>query len=210
MIRLLRLCDFGCFLEEPLPRNGAKPGNSTLEQHRSESCRAVEAHYPTVVFALAIASMLFLPSVNETATAQTLSTPHQIPIEHLYWHFLIHQYQVDQSAAKLQANGKDATWMRNHLQQGVGFSDADYAFVRISAARLSGELAALNQRAAALQASNVLSLSSSEFKLLSQQRTADINAEVAYLKANLSPEKITALETYMQQFFIHSGQGVQK
>jgi hypothetical protein len=163
-----------------------------------------------MVSAIAIVSTLFLPILNEAASAQAAPVlTHPIPIEHYYWHFLVHQNQLDHSAAAMQAAGKSSDWMRNHLQRGLGFSDADYAAVRISSTRLAGELAVLNQQAAALSAAHVGSLGSSQFRLLSNQRTADINAEVAFLRQNLPPERIAALESYMVQFFTHSTKGVQ-
>jgi len=38
-------------------------------------------------------------------------------------------------------------------------------------------------------------------KALAAQRDADLNAEVAFLKGNLSPDKRAKLEAFMVQFF---------
>jgi hypothetical protein len=155
---------------------------------------------------LAAITSLLVPSLPQTAAAQATqpaASTHAIPIEHYYWHFLVHQNQLDHSAA-LMKPGKDSDWMRNHHQRSLGFTDAEYTAVRTSSTRLANELAVLNQRAAALSAMHVGLLGSSQFRQLSNQRTANINEEVASLRQTLPPEKIAALEAYMVQFFTHS------
>jgi hypothetical protein len=51
-----------------------------------------------------------------------------VSLPHLYWHFLIHQSELDAFAAKLDAQGQ-AEGLRNDLQTQLGFSDGDYAAV---------------------------------------------------------------------------------
>jgi len=127
--------------------------------------------------------------------------PSPVPLAHLYWHFLIYQNSHDAIAAQLIAQGKDGTWVRNHLQERMGFSDDDFAPIRISATRLASEVQALNAQAAAIRASGVSPANAAQLKALAAQREADISAEILYLRQSLSEERITAFEAFITQFF---------
>jgi hypothetical protein len=124
-----------------------------------------------------------------------------VSLPHLYWLFLIHQNQLDARAASEEAKGQDGSWMRNHLQTSLGFSDADYSSVRASAVRLAAEMKDLDAQAAASRAPGRSPLSSADLKDLAAQREAAINNEVAYLSEVLSPENKAKLEAFMTQFF---------
>jgi len=87
------------------------------------------------------------------------------------------------------------------LQRKMGFSDADFAPIRASSVRLSSELQALDAQAASLRAAGISSSNAAQLKALAVQREADINVEIASLKQALSPDKITAFEAFITQFF---------
>jgi hypothetical protein len=135
--------------------------------------------------------------------------PGPVPLPHLYWHFLIYQSQFDAQAAAVEAQGGDGTWMRNHLQIRMGFSDADFAPIRDSAQRLSSELAALDAQAATIVAAGDPSTTAAQLQALDDQREAYINAEISTLKQALSPERITAFETFITQFYAPNPQTIQ-
>jgi len=124
-----------------------------------------------------------------------------VPLAHLYWHFLVHQNQLDMKAASEEARGKDGSWLRNHHQTSLGFSDAEYAAIRTSSLRLTAETKDLDAQLAAIRAAGPSTTSQAQLKDLIAQREADINAEVTYLKRTLPPEKIAAFEHYIVQFF---------
>ena len=142
-----------------------------------------------------------LISAQQPQTSNGSSQPKPVPIEHLYWHFLVHQNHLEARAASEEAQGKDGKWLRNHHQASLGFSDADYAAIRTSSARLTAEVDALDKQAAAIIAVGPSASSSAQLKALAAQREADISAEITYLKQTLSPAKIQSLESYMRQFF---------
>jgi len=127
--------------------------------------------------------------------------PKPVSLPHLYLFFLIHQNQLDARAASEEAKGQDGSWMRNHLQTSLGFSDADYSSVRASSVRLAAEMKDLDAQVAASRAPGRSPLSSAELKDLAAQREAAINNEVAYLTDILSPENKAKLEAFMTQFF---------
>lgn len=151
--------------------------------------------------------LLLQTVVGQVAQAPKQAVPtayrvqQKIPIAHYYWHFLIHQNDVDRLATLRTAKGLDGTWMRNHLQMGVGFSDVDYGPVRISASRLGAELNALDTQAKTIRAGVSSIQAAGQLHSLAIQQEADISAEVTYLQSTLSPAKITIFEAYMVSFF---------
>jgi len=151
--------------------------------------------------------LLLHPAMGQTAPAQLqpsssgLSQPKPVPLAHLYWHFLVHQNQLDTKAASENAQGRDGSWLRNHHQASLGFSDADYAAIRTSSVRLTAEVGALDAQAATIRAAGPSASSSAQLKALAAQREEYINAEITYLKQTLPPKKILAFESYITQFF---------
>lgn len=153
------------------------------------------------VAACAIASNAFEEQASAQASQNVAASPSQLKplsVPHLYWHFLIHQNQLDAFAATLQAQGKDGSALRNDLQQRLGFSDADYAPIRESSQRLASELRPLQQQLESLGHS---SLSSAQVEALIGQRDNYIANEISFLSANLSPQNKASLEKFMVQFF---------
>jgi hypothetical protein len=158
----------------------------------------------TVAFfrAAMVVCIIAAGSVAPKSRAQQVAPPpHTIPIEHYYRHYLVHQNLLDQLAAARDAKGQDGTWMRNHLQLKLGFSDADYAFVRSSSQSLAGKIKSLDAQALAIKSAGLTSTSQSQLQALAAQREMAVNAEVSSLRAKLPPAKISALEVFMVQFF---------
>lgn len=151
-----------------------------------------------------LALLLLGGALAPTATAQQAqnqaNTASQKPVSlsHLYWHFLIHQNQLDEAAARLQAKGGNGNAVRNSLQNQLGFSDADYASIRTSSQRLASELKPLDERLHTLQQSPA---SGAQARNLIDQREALISNEVYNLSLELSPQNKAALEAFMDQFF---------
>ena len=139
-----------------------------------------------------------IQSQQPSASVQNSRRP---PIEHYYLQFLHHQNELDEWAERQAAKGHDGSALRNHMQKDMGFSDADYAPIRASSVRLTAELTALNAQAVALGAGGTSPAGNSQMMALFAQRDTDVNAEVAYLKSSLPPDKIAKLEAYMVQFF---------
>ncbi len=166
----------------------------------------------TILSFMLLSCGLLYPAVSQTtqstqATTLRQARPHVIPIEHYYWHYLVHQYQLDQIAAAREAKGQDGKWLRNHLQTSLGFSDADYAAVRISSKRLATELNAINAQAATIRAAGPSSAGFEQLKSLTAQREVKLNAEVSYIRQTLPPAKPAAFEVFMVQFLSHTTAG---
>lgn len=141
-----------------------------------------------------------LTEAQRRPTGKPLPPP-QLPLSHLYWHYLAYQNNLDTKAAELGAHGKDGTLMYNHLQKHLGFSDADYAPIRDSSARLTSEVKALDDQAKAIIAAGEAFSKRDQLQALSAQRQAAIDAEIIYLKQALPPEKIKAFETFLARMF---------
>jgi hypothetical protein len=121
-----------------------------------------------------------------------------LPLPHLYWHFLIHQSELDALAAKLTAQGKDGQAVGNDLQTRLGFSDADYAPVRTSSQRLAAELQPIQAQLKLLYGS---ASNASQIQALIAQRETYIDNEVYNLSTELSAANKSALEAFMTAFF---------
>ncbi len=128
--------------------------------------------------------------------------PRPIPLSHYYWYFLRHQKTLDDFAARRAAEGKDGNQFRNDLQTRLGFTDAEYAPIRIASGRLSAEVVTLNGKAREVQKGEPIpTVREDELKQLVAEREQDIQAEVTFLKQSLPPERIATLEAFAVQFF---------
>jgi hypothetical protein len=125
---------------------------------------------------------------------------HAVPLAHLYWHFLVYQNHLDTVAVAQEAQGKDGSWARNHLQTELGLTDAEYAPIRVSSARLAAEVAALDAQASALRAGTATP-DVTKLKALTVQREEAIHAEIVFLKQTLPPDRMSAFEAFLVQFF---------
>jgi hypothetical protein len=147
------------------------------------------------------------PAQGQVASAQPQQPsngPFQIrpeSLEHLYWHFLVFQNHLDTKAADLDTHGKDGSGLRNLLQKKTGLSDAEFAHIRTSSVRLTAKVKELDAQAVAIRASGHSSTSYNQLHALTIQRETNINAEIAYLKQNLPPDRIKAFEAFLTQFF---------
>jgi hypothetical protein len=148
---------------------------------------------------------LLLPTLGESQQSQPPSNgtaQSALPsMPHMYWHFLVYQNHLDTVAAAQAAQGNDASFLRNHFQLKLGFSDAGFAPIRTSSARLTAEVQALDAEAAAIRAAGQSPTSTAQLKALAAAREADINAEVAFLQQTLSPAQVTAFEAFLTQLF---------
>lgn len=157
------------------------------------------------VLAIILASVCVIPGVGLSQTPKAQPSPsvtfHPVPLRHLYLHFLIFQNVLNMRAAEESSQGKDGTPLRNSLQNMVGFSDADYAPIQSAATELASELKTLDAQAATIRAAGPSASATAQLKNLAAQREAYIDAEILALKEALPPNKITALETFITEFF---------
>jgi hypothetical protein len=166
--------------------------------------RAVEDDMRKVVFLLVgffFLSLFSFPQAQQPRLSHGFPHWQPVSLAHLYWHFLAYQNHLDTEAAAKVTQGQDGSGLRNHLQVRMGFSDADYAPIRISSARLAAELTPLNAQAAEIRSAGPSSANSAQMQALTVQREAAINAEISYLKQTLSPAKIMAFEAFITQLF---------
>lgn len=162
---------------------------------------------PAMLSRCALAAALFIftaagfaqqsPQPSNGGTSQL--TPVSLP--HLYWHFLVYLNFLDTKADELTAQGKSSDWLRNDLQTRLGFSDADFAPIRVSSQRLAPQAATFNEQIKALKGQAPSAANQAQLLSLVAQREAAINAEIGVLRQELSPEKRAALEAFMTQFF---------
>jgi hypothetical protein len=147
------------------------------------------------------------PAMGQATTTQqqqpsnTPSYFRPVPLAHLYWHFLVLQNFLDTKAAEQKSRGKDGSGLRNQLQKKVRLSDADFAPIRTSSARLTVKVKDLDAQAVAIQKTGASPSNRDRLKALTVQRETDINAEISYLKKNMSPEQIKSFEAFLTQFF---------
>ena len=158
-----------------------------------------------VLLGLVLFSGAMLPTaVSQTTQSQQAtsgSALRQTPITHYYWRYLAHQNELDTWATAQAAKGHDGSALRNHLQKGLGLSDADYAPIRTSSVRLTAKVKSLDAQAVAIRAAGPTPTSYAQLQALTAQRETAINAEVSFLKTKLTPDKIARLELFMVHFF---------
>ncbi|HMD83987.1 MAG TPA: hypothetical protein VKO18_04710 [Terriglobia bacterium] len=165
---------------------------------------------------LGLAGTLLCVLVGVPALAQTSSpVPSkgqkvQAPLSHLYWHFLLYQNHLDKVATQREQQGKNGAWLRNHFQNELGFTDAQFAVVRATAQRLETELKGVDAQAKAIiDADHAAHRQQSgsphtwrpvppELKALQQQHEAVIQSEVSHLKGALGPDLAAKLDALLQ------------
>lgn len=155
---------------------------------------------------LLVLVLLFLPctSMHQAIGQQSQSQPgtasqlQPVPLPHLYWHFLIHQNDLDAFAAKLTAQDQNGLALRNDLQIKLRFSDADYAPIRTASQRLAAELEPIEEQLRSLRNSPE---SANQAQALIAQRESYINNEVYNLSIELSAQNKVSLEKFMAAFF---------
>jgi hypothetical protein len=149
-----------------------------------------------VLLFLACASVYQAIGQHAQSQAETASQLKPVSLPHLYWHFLIHQSDLDGIASKLTAQG--GLTLRNDLQTNLGFSDADYAPIRTSSQRLAAELDPIEGQLKSLRNSPERA---SQAQALIAQRESYINNEVYNLSIELSAQNKALLEKFMTTFF---------
>jgi hypothetical protein len=101
----------------------------------------------------------------------------------------------------LDAQGKNGTVVRNHLQRSLGWSDADFTPIRASSVRLAAKAKDLHAKNHAILAAGKSSSSPNQLQALASQRDAALNAEVSHLRSTLPPDKVGAFEAFLARMF---------
>ena len=145
--------------------------------------------------------------------SQGYAQPRPVSLPHLYWHFVVYQHHLEEVAAEHEKQGKEGQWLRNYLQTKLGFTDTDFAPIRVSAERLSAEIKDLDSKAMTIAAADrearrkgLVALDATppgheQLKALTAEREADINAEIQSLNQALSQKNADALRTFLTQRF---------
>ncbi len=147
-------------------------------------------------------SQLSSTQLSSTQLNSTQLRPPSLP--QLYWAFLSYQNHLDTLAAQREAQGQDASWIRNGLQTRLGFSDADYAPIRTSAKRLTSEIAVLSRQVKQIRAAGSSTSSSAQAQALTaltKQRQTYVANEIYNLTEALSPQNKATFEKFITQFF---------
>lgn len=171
---------------------------------------ARKSHY-TVISTL-LGFMLVMCALSGPAVGQVTPAPQHplsrkpsqirpVPVEHLYWYFLLFQNHIDTRAAELDAQGKNGTVVRNHLQRSLGWSDADFTPIHDASVRLAAKAKDLHAKNQAIIAAGKSSSSPNRLRALASQRDAALNAEVSYLRSTLPPDKVVAFEAFLARLF---------
>jgi hypothetical protein len=174
-------------------------------------------HLTTVkclLFVLSVAVLCNYASGQTTSTVHiTPGTPTTLSLPHLYWHLLMYQNHLDSAAAANEKQGKDGSWLREHIQQRIGITDAEFTPVRESAQRLKKTIAAIDAKAQAivkadraqygkgLLPAGVQPPGWSQLKDLNQERETAITDEISKLNDALGSDNATKLQKYIQTKF---------
>jgi hypothetical protein len=145
-----------------------------------------------------------LPQTGQNARA---------PLSHLYWHFLLYQAHLDKAAAAREQQGRDGSWLRNHYQQRLGFTDSEYALVRESAVQLESDLKRIDaevqavieadraQHSRVLGSPNDLPPVPQRLLELRDERERMIQRDVDSLKGVLGPKLAAKLDSFLESEF---------
>jgi len=159
--------------------------------------------------------MLCGQSSGQTTTAAPViqGTPTRASLPHLYWHLLMYQNHLDKTAADREKQGKEAAWLRNHLQEWLGFTDAEFAPIRESAVRLEKTIAGIDAKAQAIikagraqYGKGLLPAGAQppgwdDLKELNQERETAITDEIAKLNDALGEDNAAKLQAYIEKEF---------
>ncbi len=96
----------------------------------------------------------------------TAASGHQIPLPLLYRQFLAYQNHLDRVGAALDKQGKNGSDFRDHFQQKLGFTDAQFASIRETGLRLESEL-----REEDAKAKNVIDAARAQYPKVFGRRT---------------------------------------
>jgi hypothetical protein len=205
---------FGAVSERSDCRVQFRWGSSVVASARRSHAEEVEMSSRQIVIAAIISCCLRATMLCQTQSQATIS-PRQhtnprglgqsqrlpLSLAHLYWHFLMYQNHLDTKAAANAAVGQDSSGLRDHLKKSVGFSDAEFAPIHSSAARLASEISTLDAKATAIKSEQITTSSYVQLTALTQQREADINAEIISIRKSLPPDRVQRLESFLTTFF---------
>lgn len=173
----------------------------------------------SVILALCLAGLMAPAVCQETATqqgtdAQAASHVKPIPLPLLYSLFLGYQNHLDRVASAREKQGKDGTWLSDHFQRKLGFTDEQFALVRSTGLRLDSELQKEDAKAAAIikttraafphatmSQPQTLPPVPPELIELQKERDQIIEKEVANLKKQLGPAASAELDSFLRQEF---------
>jgi len=158
---------------------------------------------------------LSLPSVGiaQTATsAPSVDHGHEVPLEHLYWHFLDYQLFLDKKADALPPSHPDVQMLRTHYQSRLGFNDSQYSLVRQAAQTLAARLKQKDDQAKSVidtfhhnyPPGKVLRLPPPppELTQLQAEREAIISETVVDLKNQLGTKASATMDEFLHKDFL--------
>jgi hypothetical protein len=167
---------------------------------------------------LLVVGCLLVPVALGQISQDTWSAPGaartmQVPLPHLYWHFLILQNHLDREAAAKEHGGQDGSALHAYYQKRIGFSDSQFAQIREAGLRLEPQLKAIdaevrtvieNDRAhhpRVLSSPADLPAALPELAQLQQKREQVIAQEVDSLKLALGSRQTAKLEMFLSHEF---------
>jgi len=154
--------------------------------------------------------LILLTSMIGRAQSSPATQPQPIPSHVLYEQFVRYQNHLDRVAANAVLQGKDGSDFRNHFQQKVGFTDAQFALVRTAAQQLETDLNAQDAKARVVinafrQAHQgatppaTVPPPPAELAQLQAQRDQMVNDEIAILKTALGSTAAAKLDDVIQK-----------
>jgi hypothetical protein len=135
-------------------------------------------------------------------------TPKRASESHLYWHFLLYQNYLDRQADLQQQRGKDGQALRNHFQERLHFTNAQFGIVRQEGLRLEGILDSADAKAKPIIAQDrqwikLHGRSSgpppghSQIQQMQKEREAILQNEMARLNQALGPDLAPKFQTFI-------------
>jgi hypothetical protein len=143
-------------------------------------------------------------------TARQVERP---SLQHVYMHFFLYQNHLDKAAAAHEVQGKDGSWLRDHFQQQLGFTSAQFAIVRATGVRLESELKELGSeaktiaeadRAARRENPETPRVPDPRLKDLTKQREDLLQREIDGLNQELGPERAAKLQDFLHNHFLQN------
>ena len=137
-------------------------------------------------------------------------------LPHLYWHFLMYQKHLDHAAAEHAKKGKDGSWLSEHFQKELHFTDEQMAAVRGSSQHLDQALRGLGEQMRtvlttdrALYAQHLISAGTPppgrpQLLALKNQRETLIGDEVVRLNEALGADAAGRLKNFLEKDFARS------
>jgi hypothetical protein len=125
-----------------------------------------------------------------------------MPLADQYQTFFAWTIHLDEAAAEHEQRGEDGSWLRNHLVESLGISQAEADLVRLAAHRNQTETKASNGRIfSAIMAHRAKSPNDPlppEIEDMLQQRAAATMRVVSELEEKLGPETSAKIESWRE------------